>query len=146
MCLIYIITHFLTMDQHMITNSFSIITTLVHIWDRTGIVPSSLSFVIMRRGGFKYIDQAWLNGPIVWLMFYHHHHHHHRHHHRHRKGKFWHIDRAGLNGLVVWFLLRVQEVPGSNPGWAPNFFLFSFIFQFSDILMTAITQNKHKKS
>ena len=25
-----------------------------------------------------------------------------------------------LNGLVVWFLLRVQEVPGSNPGWAPT--------------------------
>ena len=25
-----------------------------------------------------------------------------------------------LNGLGVWFLLRVQEVPGSNPGWAHN--------------------------
>ena len=33
-------------------------------------VPSSLSFVIMRRGEFKYIDQAWLNGPMVWWMFY----------------------------------------------------------------------------
>ena len=32
-----------------------------------------------------------------------------------------------LNGLVVWFLLRVQEVPGSNPGWAPNFFYFKLI-------------------
>ena len=32
-----------------------------------------------------------------------------------------------LNGLVVWFLLRVQEVPGSNPGWAPTLFLFSLV-------------------
>ena len=30
--------------------------------------------------------------------------------------------QSWLNGLVVWFLLRVQEVPGSNPGWAPDFF------------------------
>ena len=29
--------------------------------------------------------------------------------------------QAWLNGLVVWFLLRVQEVPGSNPGWAQEF-------------------------
>ena len=25
-----------------------------------------------------------------------------------------------LSGLGVWFLLWVQEVPGSNPGWALN--------------------------
>ena len=35
--------------------------------------------------------------------------------------------QAWLNGLVVWFLLRVQEVPGSNPGWAPTFFYFKLI-------------------
>ena len=27
-----------------------------------------------------------------------------------------------LSGLGVWFLLWVQEVPGSNPGWARQFF------------------------
>ena len=25
-----------------------------------------------------------------------------------------------LSGLGVWFALRVREVPGSNPGWAPT--------------------------
>ena len=32
------------------------------------------------------------------------------------------VKQHRLNGLVVWFLLRVQEVPGSNPGWARLFF------------------------
>ena len=44
----------------------------------------------------------------------------------------------GLNGLVVWFLLRVQEVPGSNPGWA-QFFLktkiyYLILFKFGFLL------------
>ena len=35
------------------------------------------------------------------------------------KNNFVGVEKCyGLNGLEVWFLLRVQEVPGSTPGWA----------------------------
>ena len=33
-----------------------------------------------------------------------------------------------LSGLGVWFLLWVQEVPGSNPGWAHSFSTFFSLF------------------
>ena len=42
--------------------------------------------------------------------------------------KLWYIPKKDaswyqwLSGLGVWFLLWVQEVPGSNPGWAQSFF------------------------
>ena len=53
-----------------------------------------------------------------------------------QKEKFGCIRQVGLNGLVVWFLLRVQEVPGSNPGWAPdfcNFFLWNIYTALLDL-------------
>ena len=31
--------------------------------------------------------------------------------------------QPGLNGLGVWFSLWVREVPGSNPGWALQYFV-----------------------
>ena len=43
--------------------------------------------------------------------------------------QFGRVRQEWLNGLVVWFLLRVQEVPGSNPGWAPMFFFKMLIWQ-----------------
>ena len=33
--------------------------------------------------------------------------------------------RRSPNGLAVWFLLRVQEVPGSIPGWGLSFAFFA---------------------
>ena len=68
------------------------------------------------------------------------------HHHYQRREKFECIDRAGLNGLVVWFLLRVQEVPGSNPGWAPKTFctFAHILFQVIDILLREIIQTQHR--
>ena len=47
------------------------------------------------------------------------------------------VKQHRLNGLVVWFLLRVQEVPGSNPGWAP------IIFSIFDCECSAITLCLH---
>ncbi len=35
-----------------------------------------------------------------------------------------------LSGLGVWFLLWVQEVPGSNPGWALLIFFYLVLFSF----------------
>ena len=38
----------------------------------------------------------------------------------------WFGSLQRLSGLGVWFLLWVQEVPGSNPGWALLPFLVNF--------------------
>jgi hypothetical protein len=38
----------------------------------------------------------------------------------------WPSTTRRPNGLGVWFLLWVQEVPGSNPGLAHDFFFFFF--------------------
>ena len=51
-----------------------------------------------------------------------------------------------LNGLVVWFLLRVQEVPGSNPGWAQTFFYFRLIIIHHKKIMFQIKGLKREQS
>ena len=39
----------------------------------------------------------------------------------------WKYTHKWLSGLGVWFLLWVQEVPGSNPGWAQGTILLWFV-------------------
>ncbi len=54
-----------------------------------------------------------------------------------------------LSGLGVWFLLWVQEVPGSNPGWAHYFenmtLIACFFLQCISVVLFALVSQWEKK-